>query len=324
MISDTKVMQTMSDVTATNRSLRKKKSGFLLDRKRLGKGLTIFLFLLPALIIFITFVIIPVVQAAFFAFWDWNGLGPLRYFAGFDNFVKIFKHDVFHKALSNNILIVVFSLVLQLPLALFLALIIGRKFPGRTVFRALFFLPFILSDVVAGIIWQFIYHPQTGLINFIIGHFVTDLQPVGLLGDTKTVFFAIFTVIWWKFFGLHMVIYIAGLQGIPLELEEAALIDGASHGQTTRYIILPLLWNTIRISVFFSIIGSFQVFDVVWAMSKGGPVNASEVMVTYLYKFGFTRYALGYGSAVAVIIFLICLGFNIIYQKTLYRPEKER
>jgi raffinose/stachyose/melibiose transport system permease protein len=129
-------------------------------------------------------------------------------------------------------------------------------------------------------------------------------------------------VIVWKYFGFHMTILIAGLQDIPLELQEAARMDGASSRQVARHVTLPLLRPTLQISVFFSIIGSFQVFDVVWAMGQGDPVSAAETMVTYLYKFGIQRLNIGYGSSVAVTIFAICLAFSIFYQKTLMREEK--
>jgi raffinose/stachyose/melibiose transport system permease protein len=129
-------------------------------------------------------------------------------------------------------------------------------------------------------------------------------------------------VIVWKYFGFHMTILIAGLQDIPEELREAARIDGASNAQVNRYVTIPLLRTTLQLSVFFSIIGSFQVFDVVWAMGKGDPVNAAETMVTYLYKFGIQRLNIGLGSAVAVTIFAVCLVFSIFYQRILAREEK--
>jgi raffinose/stachyose/melibiose transport system permease protein len=128
-------------------------------------------------------------------------------------------------------------------------------------------------------------------------------------------------VIVWKYFGFHMTILIAGLQDIPLELQEAAKIDGASSGQVFRSVTLPLLRTAIQISMFFSIIGSFQVFDVIWAMGKGDPVNSAETMVTYLYKFGIQRFQIGYGSSVALAIFVICLAFSILYRKLVMREE---
>jgi raffinose/stachyose/melibiose transport system permease protein len=210
---------------------------------------------------------------------------------------------------------------IQLPIALIISLAIGRRFKGSVIYRSIFFLPYILAEVIAGVIWSFIYNPQLGLQNTFLVKLFPFLANVAFLGDPNLVFYSIMVVIIWKYLGLYMVIYIAGLQGILDELEEAAYVDGVSRWQLNWHIIIPLLKPTILITVFLSIIGSLQVFDIVWAMSKGDPVNASETMVTYLYKFGFQRFSLGYGSAVSIVIFLFCFIFNIFYQKTIARQE---
>jgi raffinose/stachyose/melibiose transport system permease protein len=137
------------------------------------------------------------------------------------------------------------------------------------------------------------------------------------------VLYALFVVITWKFFGYHMILYIAGLQNIPAEIEEAAAIDGCNKLQAMRYITLPLLGSTIRLSVYLSVLGSLQFFDLIWVMTTGGPVGASDTMATYLYKFGFQRFQLGYGSAIAVIMFLICFGFSLVYQRVAMRRDFE-
>jgi raffinose/stachyose/melibiose transport system permease protein len=290
----------------------------LLSRKWTNT-LTVLAFLSIPFIIYTVFVIIPVLQAAVFSLYKWNGLGPLTDFRGFKNFSLILQDRIFHKAIFNNIMIIILSLLLQLPTALILALLIGRDIRGKYLFRGIFFLPYILADVIAGLIWYFIYHPQFGISNSFLSKLFPILNSIALLGDPKTVFYAIFVAIWWKYFGLHMVIYIAGLQSIPVELEEAAYVDGANNFQLIWHIILPLLKPTIKITIFFSIIGSLQTFDIIWAMGKGDPINSAETMVTYLFKFGFQRFSLGYGSAVAIIIFLICLVFNGLYQKLVIR-----
>jgi raffinose/stachyose/melibiose transport system permease protein len=279
-------------------------------------------FLVVPLIFYTIFVIIPVFQSAYFGFFKWNGLGSPTDFVYFKNFIDIIKHDVFHKALINNFLIIALSLLFQLPVALLLALAIGRRLRGSVIFRSIFFLPFILSEVIAGTIWRFIYHPQFGLSKSILADIFPSLKTAAFMGDPQTVFYAIFVVLWWKYFGLHMILYIAGLQNIPEEIEEAAYIDGANDRQLNWHIIIPLLKPAIIISVFFCVIGSLQTFDIIWAMGRGGPVNSAETMVTYLYNFGFQGHNLGYGSAVAIIIFLFCLVFNILYQK--FTSEKEK
>jgi len=292
--------------------MKNKSSQFLLLAFLLG----------PALILFTFFVVIPVFQAAFFSLFKWNGLGPIVDFRGINNFKLLFADEVFHKALTNNLIIVIVSLIIEIPLALYAALIIGRKnFKFAILFRTFFFLPYVLSEVITGLLWQFIYHPQYGLVKMFFAFFAPGVDAPTLLGNPKTVLGAIMVAIIWKYFGFHMSILIAGLQDISEEVREAAKIDGASEGQTTRRIILPLLRPTLMISIFFSIIGSFQVFDVIWAMGKGDPVNSAETMVTYMYKFGMQRFNIGYGSAVAVTIFLICLTFSVFYNRQTLKSE---
>ncbi len=283
--------------------------------------LTAFFFLIVPFLFFTLFVIAPVIQAAFFSLYKWNGLGPLTNIIWGDNFINIFKDEVFYKALFNNFQIIVFSLLIELPLALVIALAIGRNFKGSVIYRAIFFLPYILSEVIAGVVWSFMFNPQYGFQNTGLMKLIPALANVEFLGDPRLVFYSIMTVIIWKYFGLHMVIYIAGLQNIAGEIEEAAYIDGASRFQLNWHIILPLLRPTIAISVFFSMIGSLQTFDIVWAMGKGDPVHAAETMVTYLFKFGFQRFSLGYGSAMAIVIFIICVAFNIFYQKSISKQR---
>jgi raffinose/stachyose/melibiose transport system permease protein len=268
-------------------------------------------------------VLLPVVQAIYYSFWRWNGLGPLQNFVGLANYTRTLGDHVFVGALSNNLQLVLLSLVVQLPLALGLALLIRRNLRGRALFRTIFFLPFVLSQVVTGVIWNFIYLPQGGMINSLYQVIFPGGTSPAFLANPRTVLYALFVVITWKFFGFHMILYTAGLQNIPAELEEAAQIDGCNRVQLLRYITVPLLGSTIRLTIFLSVLGSLQFFDLIWVMTTGGPVNASDTMATYLYKFGFLRFQLGYGSAIAVIMFLICFGFSLIYQRAVMRRDFE-
>ncbi len=270
----------------------------------------------PAFILFSLFVIAPVFQAAVFSLYRWNGLGPLADFRGVENFLFLAKNAIFRKALGHNLEIIAISLVIELPLALTVALVIGRaEFRLAVLFRTFFFLPYVLSEIITGVLWQFIYHPQYGLVRSVFAFLFPGTSAPTLLGNPGTVLGAIMAVIIWKYFGFHMSILIAGLQDIPKDIREAALIDGAGELQSIRYVVLPLLRPTIVVSAYFSIIGSLQVFDVVWAMGKGDPVNSAETMVTYLYKFGIQRLNIGFGSAVAVTIFAMCLFFSIAYNR---------
>ncbi|UCF95877.1 MAG: sugar ABC transporter permease [Spirochaetaceae bacterium] len=293
------------------------------QRYSLEKLLLIVALIAPAFIIFTAFVIIPVLQSLRYSVFRWKGIGPLDNFYGIRNFLQAFTDRIFLSALFNNVKIVVLSLLFQLPVAFFFALLIGRRrFFGSVLFRSFYFFPYVLAEIVAGIIWKFIYHPQFGLPTVLLQWLTGTDMEIGLLGDPARAFGAVFVVIFWKYIGFHMILYIAGLQGVPQELEDAAIIDGASRIQVVFHVIVPCIRNTIIISVFLSVVGSFSVFDIVWAMGQGGPVHSTETLVTYLYNFGFKRFAFGYGSAVAIIIFLICLTFNVFYQKFIVGETK--
>jgi raffinose/stachyose/melibiose transport system permease protein len=241
---------------------------------------------------------------------------------GLVNYQRALSDRVFHSAVSHNVLIIILSLVIQIPFALGLALLLNRDFPGRAVLRLLFFAPYVIAEVIAGIVFQLMLVPG-GMVDQV-------LESVGLgfliqlwLADPDVVMITLFVIISWKYFGFHMIIMLAGLQNIPREVEEAALVDGASRNQSIRHITLPLLGPTIRVSVFLSMIGALQLFDLVWATTKGGPVNASTTMAIYMYDWGFRRQELGYGSAVAVLIFAIALVLALLYQRYVMSRDVE-
>lgn len=294
------------------------------NRARVNRNLIIALFLLPSAILFLTFVIFPIIQGAYVSLFKWNGLGPLTDFRGFQNFATLFKHKPFRMALTHNFLIAFLSVTVQLPLALGLAILVGRKMPGRAIFRAIFFVPYIISESITAVIWSFIFNPRfaaSDVINAVLDFVLPFFKPGAWLGDPDKVLIAIFVVLTWKYFGLHMILYVAGLQQIPTEIEEAAQIDGANSLQTLWYVTIPMLSRTIFTTVYLSVLGSLQLFDLVWLMTEGGPVNASEVIASYMYRHGFVSFRLGYGSSVAVVLFLICLAFSLVYQRLFMRGE---
>ena len=282
--------------------------------------MTIALFLLPALVLYVVFVIVPIVQAAYFSLYKWNGLGPLEDFVGLKNYQVALASEVFWQAVSNNLLIIVLSLLLQIPFSLALAVLLNRRFPGRAVLRLLFFVPYVLSEAITGIVFRLLLQPDA---------FVdTTLKTVGLegliqdwMGNTDIVMVTLFVIISWKYFGFHMILLLAGLQGIPKEIEEAALIDGAGRWQAFRYVTFPLIGPTLRVSIFLSVIGALQLFDMVWVMTGGGPLNASTTMAVNMFKTGFVRQQMGYGSALAVLLFLCALVVALAYQRFVLRRD---
>jgi raffinose/stachyose/melibiose transport system permease protein len=279
-----------------------------------GKGLSIALFLLPALALYLLFVGVPVIQAAYYSLFKWNGLQPLDNFIGLDNYAKALSASYFTNAVQHNTLIVVLSLLIQIPFSLSLAVFLNQRFPGRTLFRLIFFLPYVISEIVTGILfYQLLQDTGAGVVN----SFLRGWGVVGpdWWGDTTLVMITLFVVISWKYFGFHMIILLAGLQGIPREIEEAALIDGCNRWQAFRHITLPLLGPTLRVSVFLSVIGALQLFDIIYATTRGGPLHASDTMAYYMFDFGMRRQEMGYGSAVAVMLFALCFVFAILYNK---------
>ena len=276
----------------------------------------------PPVVLFVGFVIVPMIFAAWYSLYNWSGFGPLNDYIGVQNYTGVFTGPVFHQALLHNVIIAVLSLVIQLPISIGLALLLNRRVRGRTFLRLAVFAPFVLSEATAAVMWYELLQPG-GPVDAL-------LRALGLgglihywLASTALVLYSIFVVATWKYIGFGIVLLLAGLQGIPPELREAAAIDGATPWQATRAITLPLLGPTIRIWIFLSVIGSLQLFDLVWIMTTGGPANASTTMATYLIDHGFRRYEFGYGSAVAVILFIICFVFALLYQRFALRRDTD-
>jgi raffinose/stachyose/melibiose transport system permease protein len=288
-------------------------------RMTLNGWAVIVIFLPPALLLFTVFVALPIIEAGWYSFFNWDGYGPPQKFIGFKNYGYLVGNEVFARALINNGLVIVASLLVQLPLALGVAMMIAGRMPGAVWFRMIFFLPYILADVAAGLIWHFMFDGDYGLSSTITG--ALGLQPYFLLASKDWAFSAILIVILWKYFGFYMMLYIAGLQGIDKTLLEAAEMDGATPFQRFRHITLPLLGPMIRLSVFFSVIGALQLFDIVVPLTGGGPFNTTHTMVSFLYYFGLTRMRIGFGSAVGVVLFLICVTFTIGYRRLLMRDD---
>ncbi|RNF35684.1 carbohydrate ABC transporter permease [Paracoccus methylarcula] len=305
-------------IAAANRRL----SASERPRRSLSNGrVTAALVLLPpALILFSLFVMLPLGESAYYSFFNWNGYGTPTNFVGLENFERIAGHSIFHTAVGNTLKIVAVSLFLQMPLALLLALLIYRKTPTNAVFRLIFFLPYILAEVAAGLIWSFVFDGNYGITASVAGFFGAD--SFFILADREWAFTAVMTVIVWKYFGFHMMIYIAALQSVPEDQIEAARIEGAKRLQIVRYVQIPHIKPAIIVSAFFAIIGALQVFDVIIPLTNGGPSNQTHTIVTYLYTFGLTRLNIGFGSAVGVILFVAAITVAVFYQRIFMRGKQ--
>ncbi|MEV4538620.1 sugar ABC transporter permease [Asanoa sp. NPDC049518] len=270
------------------------------------------------------FVLVPMGFAVYYSLYRWRGVGPPTQFVGFDNYVLAFQDPIFIDALRNNAIIVVGSLLVQGPIALGIALLLNRRFRGRTVFRLLVFVPYVLAEVTVGIMWKLIL-TDGGTVDALLKSLGLGGLTQAWLADLDVVIWTLLFVLTWKYVGFAIILLLAGLSNVPQELTEAAAIDGAGWWQAQRHITLPLLGPTIRIWMFLSIIGSLQVFDVIWVTSVPAvrSLGASGTMATYMVDNGFFARLWGYGNAVAVILFVISFVAALLFQRFLLRRDIE-
>jgi raffinose/stachyose/melibiose transport system permease protein len=278
----------------------------------------------PAIIVFLTFVVFPVIMAAYYGFYSWKGYGRPVDFIGLRNYVTIFHDDLFLEALKHNGMILVLSLVLQGPIAIVFALLLNKKMRGQSVVRVLIFVPYVISEVIVATGWSLMLQ-STGAVNVLLKNIGLGGLAHDWLSDPGIAIWSLMVIITWKYIGFAVILLLAGLQGIPEELSEAASIDGASYWQIQRRITLPLLGPTIRIWAFLSIIGSLQLFDlvyIIWGQYVSSTAGTST-MATYMVTNGRNAGNYGYGNAVAVVLFLISLVIALIYQRFVLRRDTE-
>ena len=291
-------------------------------KKEFSNKLYILIFLLPALILFCGVLIAPIGASAYYSLFNWKGPGAEKIFIGLANYKELFTSNRLHftKALVNSLLLAVLSVGLQLPLALALALTLGKKIKGERLFLSVYFMPVLISTVVIGQLWAKIYDPSYGILN-------AFLRSVGLenwaqiwLGDKKTALGAVLVPTLWQYVGYHMLLLYAGVKSVPTELREAAMLDGATDGQVNRYIVLPYIKPIIRISVIFAVTGSLKSFDLIYVLTNGGPLHATEVPSTLMIRMLFNAKRYGIGSAIAVLLIVLCFGFALLIS-AIFREE---
>jgi raffinose/stachyose/melibiose transport system permease protein len=278
----------------------------------------------PALIIFVAFVIFPVVMAGYYGFYRWQGFGPPTQFVGLKNYITILTDAEFRAALWHNALLVVFSLVIQGPVAVLFALLLNRKMRGQSVIRVLLFVPYVIAEVVVGTGWSLMLQ-TSGALNDVLEKLGLGFLQADWLANPKVAIWTLIGIITWKYIGFAVIIILAGMQGIPAELYEAASIDGASYWQIQRRITMPLLGPTLRIWAFLSIIGALQLFDlpyIIWGQYVASTAGTST-MATYMVANGRNSGAYGYGNAVAVVLFVISLVVALIYQRFVLRRDTQ-
>ncbi len=278
----------------------------------------------PAVVIFVTFVVLPVFLAAYYGFFRWKGYGKPTDFIGLHNYVIIFQDPLFMGALKHNMEILVLSLVMQGPVAIAFALLLNKKMRGQSLIRVLIFVPYVISEAVAGIGWSLLLGGQ-GAFNALMRDMHLNFLDKDWLSNPRLALWTLMIILTWKYIGYATILFLAGLQGIPEELNEAAAIDGASYWQVQRRITLPLLGPTVRIWAFLSIIGSLQLFDlvyIIWGQYVASTAGTST-MATYMNQNGRVSGNFGYGSAVAVVMFLISLVIALTYQRFVLRRDTD-
>ena len=279
-----------------------------------SKKIYILLFLLPALILFCGVLIAPIGASAYYSLFNWKGVGASKEFIGFANYKELFTSNSigFMKALLNSLLLAALSVFIQLPLALGLALVLGKKIKGERLFLSIYFMPVLISTVVIGQLWLKIYNPEYGILNVFLRAIGLDGWTQIWLGTKKTALGSVFVPVLWQYVGYHMLLLYAGVKSVPPELREAAMLDGASDAQVNRYIVLPYIKPIIRISVIFAVTGSLKSFDLIYVLTNGGPLHSTEVPSTLMISMLFLRNRFGMGSAIAVMLILLCFGFALL------------
>ena len=292
-------------------------------KRPLSYKLSIVAFLLPALLLFIGVLIAPIIMSGYYSFFNWGGPGKVAEYIGLGNYRELFTSNSikFMRALGNSLLLALFSVGIQLPLALLLALKLGKKIPGERAFLSIYFMPVLISTVVIGQLWLKIYNPDYGVLNMLLRSLGREDWAKIWLGDKKVALWACFVPILWQYVGYHMLLMYAGVKGVPPELNEAAMIDGCTESQVNRYIVIPYIKPILRVSVIFAVTGSLKSFDLIYVLTNGGPNHATEVPSTLMISMLFLRNRYGMGSTIAVMLILLCFAFALLISLA-FREDK--
>ncbi|MGN6317251.1 carbohydrate ABC transporter permease [Trinickia sp.] len=273
--------------------------------KQPSKWFAVAVLLAPSIVLLSVFLIYPLISSFRLSTLDWNGLGADARFVGLANWARLFHDDIFRLALCNNFLLALFSVLIQLPIALALAVLLDKAGRGSRTLKILYFLPLLMSSVAIGVLFKNVYDPNFGPLNAALRAMGWDVLAKDWLGDTRYALASTIAVICWQNIPFYMVLFLAGLSSFPAELSEAARLDGASEWTIFWRIKLAHLQGTIRTAALLSVIGSLRYFDLIFVMTGGGPESSSELMATYMYRTVFSSFQLGYGSTIASAMFLI-------------------
>lgn len=274
------------------------------------------LFVLPAFVLYLIFFIYPFFQSIAISLTDWNGVNPVKVFIGMENYLKLIKDELMWKSLGHNFTWVILGTIAPIMIGLLLAVLLsGKTTKGRTFFRTVYFMPVMLSPVVVGIIWGWVYNPIYGMLNKILDSIGLDNLSRGWLGDPKMALYMVLITAVWSYFGFCLVILMAGMQNIDAELYDAANMDGANSFQQFFNVTIPQLGSVLTMIIAYTLIGGLNVFDIVYIMTGGGPANSTELIATYTYKQSFQLNSVGYGASLSMVMTLISLAASALFMK---------
>ncbi|MBP1905753.1 raffinose/stachyose/melibiose transport system permease protein [Paenibacillus turicensis] len=270
------------------------------------------LYILPALLLIMVIVYIPIVLTGYYGLTEWNGIGKPK-FLGMENYIELLGDGKFWGSAWHSLLLAIFS-TLSLLIYLAVAMVLATKIKGANLFRKIYLIPMLLSSVAIAQLWLRMYHPSNGIVNSILES-LGFADPPAWLSEPQLVLFALFIPILWQYAGFYILIYYAALKNIPTSIEEAAKIDGASTLQIAWRIKLPLTMEVIKVTIVLAVVGSLKYFDLIYVMTDGGPNGSSEVMASYMYRTAFRAYDFGYGSAIGFFLLVICLVVTWVIRK---------
>lgn len=284
-------------------------------------GIAATVFLAPALILICVYMIYPVIDTFVTSGYKWNGISSDKIFVGLDNWKALLKDETFWASFGHNVVVMIFSILLQIPIGLLLATFLdagGRKF---NIFKIIWFFPYLMSSVAIAFLANYILATNGGLFSGIATLINGKKTLIDLLGKNPSALFAIIGVMAWQFTPFYMVYFIAGYSNIDASLYEAAIIDGATRKQYLFKIAIPLLGPIFKTACTMSLIGSLKYFDMIWNMTQGGPAGGTELMATYMYKLSFQQFNMGYGSCVAAGMFILITLIALLFQKVFVVKE---
>lgn len=283
-------------------------------------------YLFPALLVYLLFTFIPILETFRASFYDWNGFSETQTFIGLNNYVNLLSDPLFLKAISNNLVFIIFYSIFPILIALLLsAILTGKPIPGFSFFRTVFFLPQVISMVVVGVIWRWMFNPVSGPINQFFSLIGLDQLRQAWLGSFKYALPAVGLIGSWVQYGFCMVLFLAGMQRIPLEYYEAASLDGASSFKQFLYITVPGLKSEIGVAMITTMVAALRVFDLIYSTTRGGPGETTLVTGFLIYRSAILNNRIGYGAAIATLLTLIILSLSLLIRHFMAeKPSQER